>query len=1103
MYASRFVWGAALPRLGVACCARHARLATRRWRGYVADAPYADAGAAMSLRSIRRRQSRSGGVPPIGNSEYTMFKYIPSIIAIACITACPGCMKSAPDKHITNTDEAAVESDVAQTDTEKAAVPERQLRLMQFSLILLNAKYVEPDRINWRKMTVHAIDALQSSIPELVAKFDRRIDDDPTEVTVRIGLHSQKYGLADVTTLATAYRVCEDVYNFVYGHLSEPQNADNLEYAMINGMFETLDPHTNLLPPYIFEEMMTGNGGFGGCGFVVGVREGNLTVISPMEGTPAWRAGIKAGDFVVRIDDESTENMPLQDAVDRMRGDVGTKVTLYIKRRGWVEARPFVITREKIEIKSVTSQALTKENIGYIKLKSFDQTTSQEVRTHLANLHKAMPKMKGLILDLRNNSGGLLQQSIEVAELFLKKGDPIVSVEGASKSDRETTNSRIDGTEVGYPIAILINEGTASASEIVSGALQYHDRAVVIGERSFGKGSVQVLKDNPDGSAIKITTAQYLTPGDISIQGVGIVPDIRFLPSFVDAKDGVSLLETHNVRREDDLELSLHSNKTTERTSAQSLRYLFQNSKENEERAKELGLTTYDLRSTENYSEDDETRFAVALLQQAKSANRAKILEASGKFFDKYRTDYLRNLLEAFKTAGIDWTDGNGGCAQFDWGMRYGDQTASQGGTIAFPADGEERQLVMWVKNTCEKGDLVQLSASLTSNDSAFDEREFAFGRIAPGEQREWPVKVKIPKAMATRDDLVDIAFYLGNDAIQQNTPSDIKGQFTASVNHLDGPRFAYTYWFDDVRHGDADGKLNRGESVDMYLWVRNVGAVASDKVHVKIANESGSGVLLQQGGATIESLEPGASELVMLRFDVSQDRPTKPTSRRIKQDRPFNPDEVVLRLTISDDVHDAQIVQPIVLPVAANADAATDRAETWKSLKAGAEIASRPSHGVTLAKVDTSSNVQTYPVGGGYAAVCWQYKDLHPCGFVAESELGPAAQDATANALSPVFGYEAPQIEFAERSHTETAASVTMTVTLRDNEALKDYEAFVWTHDGLQLKDEKLDYGLITGKEKQIVIDLPLKVGDNSLAVIARDRLDTESVAVFHINRK
>lgn len=1026
-------------------------------------------------------------------------------LIVACMCLCAGCGIRAGE----NESKGLVTADSGSAllagngDVGVGVQKARSLRLLQFSLIFLNAKYVEPERIDWRNMTVHAIDALQSSIPEMVAKFDRRIDEAPMSVTLHVGLSTQTFDLAKVNSLDAVVRVCEDVYAFTIEHLSEPRNEDNLEYAMINGMFETLDPHTNLLPPYVFEEMMTGNGGFGGCGFVVGIRENNLTVISPMEGTPAWKAGIKAGDFVVRIDDESTENMALQDAVDRMRGDVGTQVTLYIKRRGWTEAKPFVITREKIEIKSVTSHALKSDNVGYIKLKSFDQTTAQEVKTHLAALHKAMPKMKGLILDLRNNSGGLLTQSIEVAELFLKKNDVIVSVEGSSRSDRETTKARVDGVEKDYPIVVLINEGTASASEIVSGALQFHDRAVVVGERSFGKGSVQVLKDLANGSAIKITSAQYLTPGDISIQGVGIVPDIRLLPSIVDEKEGISLLETHNVRREDDLEKSLHSNKTTKRSESKSLRYLYESSKDDEERAKALGLTTFDLRSTEDYSEDSETKFAVDLIQQAKTGNRAQLLRDSQKFFEKYESDYRKNIASALKTLGVDWSSGASTCQQFDWGMKLEAQNVGDGETLTFNADSVEKPLVMWVKNTCESGDLVQLLAALKSNNSAFDEREFAFGRIKPGQTREWSVHVKIPKAMASRDDFIDVAFFQGDANVLQNAALDRAGRMTASVAHQLGPRFAYTYWIDDVRRGNADGKLSRGESVDFYLYVANVGDESSDKVQVKIANESGSGVLLQQGRSQIESLAPGQSQLVKLSFDVSADRPQKPPSKRIKRDRPFNPDEVFLNLSISDEVHDAQIVQPIYMPVATTQVEPIPRHATSHRLNAHTEILSRSDHGVLIATTSEPVNLDVYEIDGNHAAVCWRENDLQPCAFVDKNAVGEAVQTSDdAMKWTMNFAYEAPQIRFQPRSHTESAPQTTVFVDLSDNEALKDYEAYVWTHDGLELKDEKLDYGLITGKNKQIAIEMPLKTGDNSLAIIARDRLDTESVNFFHINK-
>ncbi|MBQ1926787.1 MAG: PDZ domain-containing protein [Proteobacteria bacterium] len=977
----------------------------------------------------------------------------------------------------------------------------RQLRLMQFALILLNARYVEPERINWKKMTAYGIDALQNMIPEVVAKFDRRIDDNPSSLTLHVGLASRHYSLSEINTFAKTLQTSENVYNFVFSNLTDPKDPAELEYAMINSMFSTLDPHTNLLPPYMFEDMMTGNGGFGGCGFVVGVRDDNLTVISPMEGAPAWRAGIKTGDIIVRIDDESTENMPLQDAVDRMRGDVGSQVTLYIKRKGWTEAKPIVITREKIEIKSVTSHAIKADNIGYIKLKSFDQTTAKETKSHLEALHKAMPKMKGLILDLRNNSGGLLLQSIEIAELFLSKGDTIVSVEGPT--DHDSTKAKADGPERGYPLVVLINEGSASASEIVAGALQFHDRAVIVGETSFGKGSVQILKDNPDGSAIKITSAQYLTPGDISIQGVGIVPDIRLTPSFADKETGISLIETHNIKRENALEQSLHSSKTKARTSAQSLRYLYKPSKEDEQRAKDLGVTTYDLRSTEDYTADDETRFAVALLKQASSDKRSEILNKSNKFFTQYTADFLNTLKTSLKSLGIDWTEADSRapkCESFDWGIKYRDQATAPGGTVIFPADAEEKDLTLWVKNTCTSGDLTQFSASLKSNNSAFDEREFGFGRIKPGEQREWPVKIKIPKSMSSRDDAVEVSFYQGDDAHLQNKPLAQKGEFTASVVREQKPRFVYTYWFDDIQRGNADGKLSRGESVDMYLWVKNVGEAASDKVRVHIANESGSGILLQQGRATIENLPIGASKLVVLKFDISKDRPQKPPSKRIKRDRPFNPDEAFLNLTIADDAYDAHIIHPVIIPVD-NADAkVTQWQKSTQKLPKGSALMSHAQNGITLANVKTDLDGELL-TAQDKKAFCWKQDDLTPCAFIGSPEKEIHTPDS--QALVPVFSYEAPIITFDKRPHTENAPTATIYAQLSDNEALRDYEAYIWTHDDLQLKIEKLDYGLVTGKDKRVVLEMPLKQGDNSLVIIARDRLDTESVEYFHINRK
>lgn len=1043
--------------------------------------------------------------------------------------------------HVKTTAQAP-EPDTAQVSGE---TPARRLLLMQFSLIFMNARYVEPERIDWRKMTVHGIDALQNMVPEVVARFDKRIDEQPEELTLKVGNIEKKYDLRNISSLARAYQTSEDVYNFVMANLLAPKDAEELEYAMINGMFATLDPHTNLLPPYMLEDVLTGNGGFAGCGFVVGLREDNLVVISPMEGTPAWRAGIKPGDVIVRIDDESTENMPLQDAVDRMRGEAGSNVTLYVRRRGWTEAKPIVITREIIKIKSVTSHALRDENIGYLKLKSFDMTTAAEVKMHLAELHKKLPNMRGLIIDLRNNSGGLLLQSIDIAENFLQKGQTVVSVVGASPKDRETTFARRDGSEHNYPIVLLVNEGTASASEIVSGALQYHNRAIVVGERTFGKGSVQILKDNPDGSAIKVTSAQYLTPGDISIQGVGIVPDIELIPTFADEKN-IGLIQSHNERRESSLEQSLHSSKTTKRHSLRSLRYIYADSEDDEARAKELGLTKYDLKSTEDYTPDSEIAFATALLKQAKSNNRNDILEQSQPFFDQYDKTYRADLQKTLKTQNIDWSNANADtnlCTQFSWQLQLDEKTADPNEILNFDADGVEKQLVMRVKNNCEQSDIVQFSASLTSNNIAFDEREFVFGRIKPGESREWPIKIKIPRSMPTREDDVTIHFYSGENAHIDDTPLPETGAFTARIERRDKPQFVYSYWIDDTHRGNADGRLSRGESVDMFIRVKNIGNVKSEKVRIVLANESGSGVLLIQGKGNIENLEPGKSRLVNLKFDVSKDRPQKPPSKRIKRDKPFNPDEAAFRLMIADENYDERLEQNLSFPVSTNPVQVQTPAQLDQILLPETPIVSKPGGERMLGKSTAPLPVKARVLNADHAAVCWLEDGLEPCGFAAFAALSDVStktesdkntQDSnnskkeqiknesksnnsqqeqnkdesnpndsqTASGFEPVLSHEAPRIVFDPHPHTVDESHTTVSFTVSDNVSVRDFEAYVWTQDGIKIKVEKIDFGLINRKSRHITVDMPLRVGDNSLVIVARDDLETETVAVFHITR-
>lgn len=304
----------------------------------------------------------------------------------------------------------------------------------------------------------------------------------------------------------------------------EEIDEDKLIKGAIKGMLESLDPHSVYLAPEFFKELKVDTSGkFGGVGIEISHKQGIITVVSPIEDTPAFQSGIKPGDRIVRIDGKSTKTMTLSDAVSAMRGVRGSKVNLTVFREGHKGFIDFHITREIIRIKSVKSELL-EGGIAYIRLAAFQINSSRDFKKALSKLKsEAGGRLNGLIVDLRNNPGGLLSQAVEISDLFLEKG-VIVSTKGR-KQPEKVKEAQKEGTEEKYPVVLLINRGSASASEIVAGALSDHRRAKLMGERSFGKGSVQTVIDLGDNSGLKLTIAKYYTPKGTSIHGKGIDPD--------------------------------------------------------------------------------------------------------------------------------------------------------------------------------------------------------------------------------------------------------------------------------------------------------------------------------------------------------------------------------------------------------------------------------------------------------------------------------------------------------------------------------------------------------------------------------------------------
>lgn len=367
---------------------------------------------------------------------------------------------------------------------------------------------------------------------------------------IGIGIVSADSSYEDLKAFTEALTIIKK--NYV-----EEVKTKTLIDGALKGMIHSLDPHSGYMTPDSFKDFQVETKGeFGGIGIQIGIKDGFLTIIAPIEDTPGYKAGLKAGDKIVKIAGEPTKDMGIHDAVSKMRGTKGTTITITVFREGWKETKDITITRDIIKIKSVKTKVLD-DKIGYLKLTQFQETTAADLSTALEKLKKE--GFTSLVLDLRNNPGGLLNSAVEVSDQFLPTKKLVVYIKGrrGNKTEYHTEGTYQSYTDM--PMVVLVNQGSASASEIVAGALKDWNRAIVIGTQTFGKGSVQSLIPLSDGSGLRLTTAKYYTPKGTSIQGVGITPDINVK---LDTKNG----KAHTVYREKDLERHLKNEQVNEET---------------------------------------------------------------------------------------------------------------------------------------------------------------------------------------------------------------------------------------------------------------------------------------------------------------------------------------------------------------------------------------------------------------------------------------------------------------------------------------------------------------------------------------------------------
>jgi len=991
-----------------------------------------------------------------------------------------------------------------------------KLPVLSRVVIYVKENYVDPRRVDPKAMLGAALEQVEKTVAEVMVEGD--VKDGKLKVTV--GSATREFDVSGVDSVWQFRAVLGEIMGFVQEHLVAHKNVRDIEYAAANGMLSTLDPHSVLLEPKYFKEMkLQTRGEFGGLGFVIGMRDGNLTVMKVLKGSPAQKAGLRAKDVIARIEEQSTINMDLQDAVDRIRGKPGTKVNISVQRSSWPEPKKFPMVREVISVDTVPFAKLLDKNVGYVKVAQFSANTTRDLQTAIAQQRaQAGGKLQGLILDLRGNPGGLLDQAIQVSDLFLSQGVIVKTVgEGDRRQTHEVKEAHADrGDMVDLPLVVLVNNQSASASEIVAGALKNNNRALVVGRQTFGKGSVQVLYDFADPSrpgeesALKLTIAQYLTPGDVSIQEVGITPDVMLQPGRA-LQDAVNYFAPPRSMGEADLDKHFSNpllgasdaEKRAERKKAErsplELRYLLDEKedlvakalkKEARDEARrahgdDLELTPEQVEeddadaNPDELVEDYQIRFAKDLLARAPFPDRARQLQAATLLVSERRGEEQQRLQQRMAQLGVDWS--------------LGPATGTPKATVTVtPPDGKAvkaGEMVQWTVTVENLGDgpLYRLRGWSGAEKNPFlDRREFVFGQVKPGQKRAWSVPLRVPRGTDSRVD--DVVFRLEDDA--GRPMPEVSGRF--AVIEQPRPLFAFSVQVDDEAHGNGDGLLQRGEDVTLRVDVKNAGAGASgEKTYVSLKNLGDDKVFIKKGRAVLGAIPPGASRPAALQLEVK---------KGIKLS------EIPLRVMVVDEKADEFVSEKLEIPLAADgpgrvpADGVVKVTVPQVAIRSGADDASPA--------LATAAQGAVLPVSGKVAGLYRVEWEKGRFGFVASSGVQPA-RGKREGVITPVWQREPPRIALVpdpalgapvvdsstfriSGTASVPAGAAGATTRLRD--------VFVFAND------QKVFFKVVPdGQATSIdfVADVPLKPGNNVISVVAREDEEFQSRRTLVVHRR
>ncbi len=724
----------------------------------------------------------------------------------------------------------------------RASHPAGPSRLGMLSTVLVRVKenYINPASMNPQEMFAAALRQLEKSTPEFITETVSGV------VRVRCLDQEEFFTLESIRSPMELYRAVQKVFNMLSRVPGSP--SQDREVEVINGMLATLDSHTALLPPEIYRELKTGTqGSFSGVGIVVTTREGYLTVIAPMDGTPAARAGIRPGDRIVRIGDISVTHASLNDAVNHLRGKPGTTVSIWVERDSEAQWLHFQLERSIIRLNSVTSRMLPGQ-IGYVRIRQFSQGTSGELAEHLESLRAN--HAKGLILDLFNNPGGLLNQAEKSAHFFLSDGI-IYSAVGQNRRVSEVRRSTSHFAARREPMVVLINQGSASAAEILAGAIKVHKRALLLGETSFGKGSIQMVNEFEDDSALKLTIAHYLAGGTLAIQSLGVNPHVH-----VQMIDTARLSQTGFRYRQPPVRDGEPIVGQRDTLPIANLRIV--------SGKKDPGQEDID-----NQAPDELVEAARRLLVQSGRDSAWDVSSIAS--WSRHETSLaMQELVSHLGKIGVDWTDG-----QMENGLSGLEAKIKLNGKHMVAGETLTGTLTLLNVGTAP---VFRVGAEIRNHEGG-SVREVLFGRLDPGEQRSaefsfpvdaghvhglWPLTVEFFSESAEKESL--------------HLPANMLEWI--EIRPALRPEFQVHYHFMDDLSGNGDGLLQAGEKGRLRVYLNNVGETPSDTIIMTLGGGTKSGLDLHDNRRQFPRLAPG--ETRSHDFQISARPGTRPTSTEL-----------------------------------------------------------------------------------------------------------------------------------------------------------------------------------------------------------------------------